>query len=206
MDVRQGILVNLFSQIEHSFRRLEIYTEVPSTTAMREITVEILAEVLAIIGIATKEVERERMSELILNRFADIDRSYLEKFLKKLIGNTDIEDSLRRLDKLTQEEAKMASAELLKITHSIEGKVVGVDERIQDVGDDVRSVGEKIQGIDKTVQGADDKVQGVDDKVQGVDGKVQGVDDKVQGVDGKLDDINRSSSHLFPAFPPEGLS
>lgn len=100
--------------------------------------------------------------------------------MKKLIGNTDIEDSLRRLDKLTQEEAKMASAELLKITHSIEGKVVGVDERIQDIGDDVRSVGEKVQGIDKRVQGVDDKIQGVDDKVQ--------------GVDGKLDDINRSSS------------
>jgi len=158
MDARQGILVDLFSQIEHFFRRFEIYTEVPPTTAMREITVQIFAEVLAIIGIATKEVKRGRMSELISSWFTAIDRFYLGKYLKKLIGNTDIEDSLRRLDKLTQEEAKMASAELLKITHSIEGKVVGVDERIQDVGDDVRSVEKRVQGIDKKVQGVDVKM------------------------------------------------
>ena len=36
--------------------------------------------------------------------------------MKKLIGDTEVEDSLSRLDKLTQEEARMASAELLKVT------------------------------------------------------------------------------------------
>ena len=44
-----------------------------------------------------------------------------EKYLKKLMGNTEIEDMLQELDKLTQEEARMASAELLKITHSVDG-------------------------------------------------------------------------------------
>jgi hypothetical protein len=57
-----------------------------------------------------------------------------------LVGDTDIEDSLQKLDKLTQEEARMASAEQLRIAHSIEGKVVGVDERVQGVGDDVQDV------------------------------------------------------------------
>ena len=37
--------------------------------------------------------------------------------------NTDIEDSLQRLDELTQEEARMASAELIKVTHSVDDKV-----------------------------------------------------------------------------------
>jgi hypothetical protein len=73
VDARQGILVELLGQIEHFFLRLEIYTEVPPTTAMREITVEILAEVLTIIGIATKEVKRGRMSELISSWFTAID-------------------------------------------------------------------------------------------------------------------------------------
>jgi hypothetical protein len=53
--------------------------------------------------------------------------------LKKLAGNRDIEDSLERLDKLTQEEARMASAELLKMTHSVDGKVMGVDDRVKGV-------------------------------------------------------------------------
>jgi hypothetical protein len=45
---------------------------------------------------------------------------YLEKFLKKLLGRNDVEDALMRLDKLTQEEAKMATAEVLKITRGMD--------------------------------------------------------------------------------------
>jgi hypothetical protein len=66
-----------------------------------------------------------------------------------------MEDNLHRLDRLTQEEARMASAEQLKIAHSIEAKVVGVDERVQDVGDGVR----------KKVEDVDDRVQGIDVKL-----------------------------------------
>ena len=56
-----------------------------------------------------------------------------EKYLKKLMGNTEIEDMLQELDKLTQEEARMASAELLKITHSVDGKVQGIDNKLDQV-------------------------------------------------------------------------
>ena len=49
-----------------------------------------------------------------------------EKYLKKLVGRTDLEDALKRLDKLTQEEARMAAAQLLKITHNIENKVTQI--------------------------------------------------------------------------------
>ena len=106
--------------------------------------------------------------------------------MKKLIGNTDIEDSLEKLDRLTREEARMASAEQLRIAHSIEGKVMGVDERVQGVGDDMKNMG-------KTVEDVSDKVQDVDDKVQGVDEGVKDVGNKVQAVDRKLGDTNRSS-------------
>ena len=73
---------------------------------------------------------------------------YSEKYLKKLIGNTEAEDSLQRLDKLTQEEARMASAELLKITHRVEGKVKGVDDKVEDVRSDVQDVGGKVLNVD----------------------------------------------------------
>ena len=69
MNASQGTLVDIFSRIEYFFRRLEIYIEVPPTTAMTDITVEIMAEVLVIIGVATKEVKRGRMSELIFALF-----------------------------------------------------------------------------------------------------------------------------------------
>jgi hypothetical protein len=62
-----------------------------------------------------------------------------------LTGNTDIEDSLQRLDKLTQEEARVASAELLKITHSVDDRVKGVEGKVQDVGRDISS---EVRGVD----------------------------------------------------------
>jgi hypothetical protein len=45
------------------FRRLETYTEVPLTTEMTDVIIEIMAEVLSVLGIATKEMKQGRTSE-----------------------------------------------------------------------------------------------------------------------------------------------
>jgi hypothetical protein len=55
---------------------------------------------------------------------------FLEKFLKKLLGRNDVEDALKRLDKLTQEEAKMATAEVLKITRSVDSNMKVMDTNL----------------------------------------------------------------------------
>jgi hypothetical protein len=41
------------------------------------------------------------------------------KYLKKLAGRTDMEDALKRLEKLTNEEIRMATAQVLKATHNV---------------------------------------------------------------------------------------
>ena len=51
-----------------------------------------------------------------------------ERYIKKPVGKADIEDALRRLDKLTQEEVRMAIAKLMKITHGVDDKVKGVSD------------------------------------------------------------------------------
>ncbi|KAI0268016.1 hypothetical protein BGY98DRAFT_1101705 [Russula aff. rugulosa BPL654] len=88
-DVRasQDTLIDIFERIEMFFRRLETYTQVPPTTEMMDMIIQIMVEVLYILGIVTKEIKQGRT----------------KKFLKKLIGRTDMEDGLKRLDKLTQE-------------------------------------------------------------------------------------------------------
>jgi len=116
---------------------------------MTDIIIEIMVEILTVLAITTKEMKRGRMSEFIPCRFIDLSTQiYSEKYLKKLIGNTEAEDSLQRLDKLTQEEARMASAELLKITHRVEVKVKGVDDKVEDVRSDVQDVGQKVEDVD----------------------------------------------------------
>ena len=46
--------------------------------------------------------------------------------MKKLIGKKEMEDALKRLDKLTQDEARMAAAENLRLTHVIDNKVTSL--------------------------------------------------------------------------------
>ncbi|KAH9990334.1 hypothetical protein BJV77DRAFT_1151073, partial [Russula vinacea] len=148
----QDKLIDLFNRIEGFIVRLEIYTGITPTVAMTHIGVEIMVEVLTILAIATKEVKGGR----------------LKKYVRKLTGNTEIEDSLKRLDRLTQEEARMASGELLKMTHSVDDRVMGVDDRVkgvegnvQDVRSDVHDVGNKVQGVDYRVQGIGSEVRSV---------------------------------------------
>ena len=81
-----------------------------------------------------------------------------EKYLKKLLGRTEIEDALKKLDKLTQEEARMAAVENLKATYA-------VDKRVQGVADTVAGVSDRVASID-------DRVVTVDDRVKVVDGRV----------------------------------
>ena len=65
--------------------------------------------------------------------------------MKKLVGRTDIEDVLVRLDVLTQDEVRMAAAQGLKATHEVDDKVKNVEG--------------KVQGVDNKVQGVDDRVR-----------------------------------------------
>ena len=126
----QDALVDIFGRIENFFRRLEEYIEVPTTEAMKDIIVKIMVEVLGIFAIVTKEMKQGRASESILHDTSPVAHGYLEKYLKKLIGRRNIEDALRRLDILTQEEARMATAQVLKLTHHIKDGVKGVDDKV----------------------------------------------------------------------------
>src|SRR6266852_4403781 len=109
--------------------------------------------VLAFIGIATKEIKQGRTSKRSFTNKFPLTKPFSEKYLKKLMGKNDIEDALKKLDRLTQEEARMASAQLLKITNAIDGEV--------------REIGDNVLVVDDRVAGVDDRVAGVDESVAG---------------------------------------
>ncbi|KAI9432657.1 hypothetical protein H4582DRAFT_2061495 [Lactarius indigo] len=99
-DVRASheALVELFERIENFFKRFGVYTQISLTAEMAEVFVKIVAEVLSILSIATKEVKRTRA------------RIYFRKLLRR----TDIEGALKRLDSLIKEEVRMAIAQNMK--------------------------------------------------------------------------------------------
>jgi hypothetical protein len=110
-----------------------------------------------------KSGKAEQVSVSFTNKFP-LTKSFSEKYLKKLMGKNDIEDALKRLDRLTQEEARMAAAQLLKVTNTIDNRVGGI-------ADNVLVVDNRVAGVDERVAGVDDRVKDVDDKlVAAIDG------------------------------------
>ena len=59
----------------------------------------------------------------------------------------DLEDALKRLDRLTQEEARMAHVEALRVTHSVRDGVNIVDGKVEEVGKQVQCVDDKVQVV-----------------------------------------------------------
>ncbi|KAI9438390.1 hypothetical protein BJY52DRAFT_1217465 [Lactarius psammicola] len=117
VEASQDALVDLFGRIENFFKRLETYTSVRPTDTMTDIIVKIMVEVLNIFAIATKEMRQGRA----------------KKYLKKLVGKKEMEDALKRLDKLTQEEALMAAAEIMRLTYMVINDVKQLGNSIDDV-------------------------------------------------------------------------
>ncbi|KAH9972709.1 hypothetical protein BGW80DRAFT_1560757 [Lactifluus volemus] len=116
----QDALVDLFDRIENFLGRLKIYVEVQLTEAMKNLVVKIMAEILGILAIATKQVRQ----------------GWGKRYLKKLIGRTDIEDALKRLEKILCDEAPTGTAQVLKATDSMNNKVEHVVSATQQIEND----------------------------------------------------------------------
>jgi hypothetical protein len=125
------MLIDLFERIGRFFNRLECYTERTPSQGMTDMMVEVMVEVLSVLAIATMEIRQKRRSQFITSNFWVLTHVSLEKFLKKLLGRNDIEDALKRLDKLTQEEAKMATAEVFKSTRNVDDNLKMLNDGIQ---------------------------------------------------------------------------
>lgn len=82
-----------------------------------------------------------------------------------MAGSGEIEDSLGRFDTSTQEEARKASAELLKTTHSVDGRVKDVAGQVQDVRGDVQDVRVDVHDAHDDLRDVGNMVQDVDDKL-----------------------------------------
>ncbi|KAH9053687.1 hypothetical protein EDB87DRAFT_1690062 [Lactarius vividus] len=183
VSASHDVLIDIFERIENFFKRLEAYTEIPQTTAMTDVIVKIMVEVLSIFAIATKEIRQGRA----------------KKFFKTLVGRRDIEEALQRLDRLTQEEARMAITEVLRLTHSVEDKVDVVNIGVQSVDGKVEVVDERVQGVGEKVQCIGHKVQAIDDSVGVVNDNVILIVDGekersavIQRIVNTVDDMNRN--------------
>ena len=66
IESSHDVLVDLFERIQFFLKRLGVHTRISQTQEMAEILVKIMAEVLSILTIATKEVQQSRTSKFYL--------------------------------------------------------------------------------------------------------------------------------------------
>ncbi|KAI9444675.1 hypothetical protein H4582DRAFT_2125285 [Lactarius indigo] len=157
----QVTIVDIFEQIESFFGRLEVYIEVPPTPMMKKTMVEIMAEVLNILAIVTKEIKQSPGSRLNIRISSLLAHVGPERLLKKLAGQADMKDAIKTLDRLTDKEARMASALIWKNTHMIDEKLTGVGNGVRFVGDTAQEVGTQVKNVRGEVQGVSNNVDDV---------------------------------------------
>jgi hypothetical protein len=120
------MLVKLFERVQFFLQRLNCYTGIPLTTSMTELLGKIMAQVLSILALSTKTMKERQISESIHSVYLFFIDYGIETLLKKLVGRTDIEDAVQRLDTLTEEEGLMTAARNLAVTHHVDDNVTTI--------------------------------------------------------------------------------
>ena len=120
MSTSYDALVDLFECVGNFLNRLRIYTEIPFSPSMSSIITKIMVEVLSVLSLATKQIKQGRLSKwfhiIFIYLVYDVKS---EKFAKRLLGESEIEDVLHRLDRLTLDEARMTGTETLQVVHGL---------------------------------------------------------------------------------------
>jgi uncharacterized protein YoxC len=160
------MLVHLFERIHFFCQRLDNYTGIPLTKDFTELLGKIMAQILLILALSTKVMTERRTSESVHGLWSFLADCDSEKFLKKLMGRSDVEDAVLRLDSLTKEESLMAVAKNLEvaqknleatkknleITHDVDDNVIDIKVLAEDIND-------KVQGVDQNVKAVKQRTQ-----------------------------------------------
>ena len=123
-------IVHLFERIHFFLQRLKSYSGMPLSEDFTELLGKIMAQIVSILALSTKAMTERRMSALIDAVCSFLADYFSERLLKRLMGKTDVEDALLRLDSLTKEESLMVAARNLEVTHEIKVLVENIDEKI----------------------------------------------------------------------------
>jgi hypothetical protein len=95
---------------------------------MTDIIIKIMVQLFSVLALATKQIKQGRLSRCAVTYTLPVTQYSTGKFAKKLLGDSEIETVLQRLDRLTQDEARMTVAQTLGVVHGLVGNVKVVME------------------------------------------------------------------------------
>ncbi|KAH9953187.1 hypothetical protein BC827DRAFT_167795 [Russula dissimulans] len=134
-------IMHLFERIHLFLQRLNVYLGIPLIHAFTELLAKIMAQLLSILAISTKAMTDGRT----------------KKFLKRLVGRTEVEDALLRLGSLTNDERLMTAARNLEITHHVDGNVQAIKVLAGNVDANVKVTKGVARRVDKNLKALRDE-------------------------------------------------
>ena len=112
-------LLDLFECLGSFLKRLDIYTNIPPTPIMTDLIIKIMLELLSVLALATKQIRQGRFSKHVIIYGLFVAQCAIEKFTMKLLGDHDVEAVLQRLNRMTQDEVRIAIAQTLSTVHGL---------------------------------------------------------------------------------------
>ena len=85
---------------------------------MANLVLKIMVELLSVLALATKQIEDGRFSKCGVTYTLPVAQSAKEKFAK-VLGESDMEAVLQRLDRLTMDEARVTVSQTLSVVYGL---------------------------------------------------------------------------------------
>ena len=159
-------LIKLFERVQFFLQRLNRYTTIPLTPDMTLLLGKIMAQVLSVLALSTKEMKEMRFSGSIHSVFSSVADYETEKFVKRIAGRTDVEDALQQLDMLTKEESLMVATRNLEVTHRVDVNVIATQELTHRVEEVMHDVDGNVKETKELTRDVRDNVVTIDDNVK----------------------------------------
>jgi ABC-type transporter Mla subunit MlaD len=141
-----------------------------------------MAQTLSILALSTKAMKNGRISGLSHDQSSILADFGPEKFWKKIIGETNVDDALQRLDLLTREESLMAVANILGLADHVDGNV----EQIKAFAE---STDGNVEQIKAFAESTDDNVEQIKAFAESTDGNVEQIKVLAESTGGNVGQI-----------------
>jgi hypothetical protein len=123
------VLADLLESIERFINRLQQYIQLPPTPSMDEVLIKLNVELISTLARATGKLNNRRSRrssrECSLSFTCYLAQRHAAKFVKNFFGVKDIKEARQSLDRLTQEEAATAAAQIPGGIDRLERKLLG---------------------------------------------------------------------------------
>jgi len=115
-----------------------------------------------------------------------------EKILRRLVGRTEVEDALERLDTLTKEEISMTVARNLEVTDRIDGNAMAIKDVVLNVDGNVNATKELAQDVDSNVKVITEVIRDVEGNVEETRALTENVGKDVKVIQGVVSSIDHN--------------